>query len=97
MTIKTCKLCPNFKTCNQWSSDGWDRMEDWVCTHSGNDKIIARSVEWHEESKIDIPSWCPFKQEEIKKVKLQLMLEQILDTGVQDIGDFGDGGSMSVL
>ena len=29
--IKRCKECPHFKTGNQWSSDGWDRMEDWIC------------------------------------------------------------------
>lgn len=28
--IKSCKECPHFKTENQWSSDGWDRMKDWV-------------------------------------------------------------------
>lgn len=30
--IKSCKECPHFRTANQWSSDGWDRMEDWCCT-----------------------------------------------------------------
>lgn len=55
--IKSCKECPYFKTANQWSSDGWDRMEDWMCTKE--DKKIMGSVEWHEESKIQIPDWCP--------------------------------------
>ena len=30
--IQSCKQCPFFKTTNEWSSDGWDRMEDWICT-----------------------------------------------------------------
>jgi hypothetical protein len=55
--IKSCKECPHFKTANQWSSDGWDRMEDWMCTKA--DKKIQGGVEWHEESKIQIPDWCP--------------------------------------
>ena len=58
--IKSCKLCPHFDTANQWSSDGWDRMEDWICAHpSCNPKKIQGCVEWHEESKIPIPDWCP--------------------------------------
>jgi hypothetical protein len=76
--IKSCKECPHFKTMNQWSSDGWDRMEDWCCTkHPENSmrkmnngtiistnnsgKLIQGGVEWHEESKIKVPEWCPIK------------------------------------
>lgn len=57
--IKNCKECPHFKTENQWSSDGWDRMEDWVC--GKENKKIQGSVEWHEERHIQIPEWCPNK------------------------------------
>ena len=57
--IKTCKKCPYFKTTNQYSSDGFDRMEDWMCTKI--DKLIQGAVEWHEEYKIEIPNWCPAK------------------------------------
>jgi hypothetical protein len=60
LEITSCKDCPFFKTANQWSSDGWDRMEDWICKKDG-DKKIQGSVEWHEESKIKIPDWCPIK------------------------------------
>lgn len=60
MELKSCKQCPKFKTGNQWSSDGWDRMEDWICTEL-NDRIISGSVEWHEEDKIKIPDWCPMR------------------------------------
>lgn len=73
--VKSCKECPHFKTMNLWSSDGWDRMEDWCCTkHSENSmrkqigdkwtnkepgKLIQGGVEWYEESEIKIPEWCP--------------------------------------
>lgn len=72
--INSCKECPHFKTMNQWSSDGWDRMEDWCCTkHPENSmrvknstklavgKLIQGGVEWHEEKHIKIPDWCPIK------------------------------------
>lgn len=54
----TCRTCPNRKSTNFWSSDGWDRMEDWVCKLK-NEKKIAGAVEWHEENKIPVPEWCP--------------------------------------
>jgi len=56
--ITSCKQCPHFKTANPWSSDGFDHMEDWTCTEAGNKKIQG-AVEWHEERKIQIPTWCP--------------------------------------
>jgi hypothetical protein len=59
--IQSCKECPHFDTANHWSSDGWDRMEDWVCKKAG--KTIQGYVEWHEEKKIKIPEWCPIKIE----------------------------------
>lgn len=59
--INNCKSCPYFKTGNHWSSDGWDRMEDWICTKSDPEKTIQKSVEWHDESKITVPDWCPIK------------------------------------
>lgn len=75
LEIKTCRDCPHFKTMNQFSTDGWDRMEDWCCTkhpensmrksvngeyiHDQPGKLIQGAVEWHEESKIEIPDWCP--------------------------------------
>jgi hypothetical protein len=58
LEIKNCRECPNFKTGNRWSSDGFDRMEDWLCTKCDGKKIQG-AVEWHEESKIEIPEWCP--------------------------------------
>lgn len=75
--INSCKECPHFKTMNHWSSDDFDKMEDWCCTkHPENSmrkmindkfintfpgKLIQGGVEWHEESKIEIPDWCPIK------------------------------------
>ena len=59
LEIKSCKQCPFFKTTNQWSSDGFDRMEDWMC--GKNDRIIQGAVEWHEEKDINVPEWCPIQ------------------------------------
>jgi hypothetical protein len=75
--IKSCRECPFFTTMNQWSSDGFDRMEDWCCTkhpensmrkqvngkyiNTSTGKLIQGAVEWHEESRIGIPEWCPSK------------------------------------
>lgn len=58
--IKSCQECPHFTTANQWSSDGWDQMEDWICKKAN--KKIQGGVEWHEVSKIEIPDWCPCKE-----------------------------------
>ena len=58
--IKSCKECPHFQKENLWSSDGWDNMEDWVCTKD-EIKTIQSAVEWWEEDKIEIPEWCPCK------------------------------------
>jgi hypothetical protein len=55
--VKSCKQCPYFETANRYSTDGWDRMDDWICTKEN--KKIQGAVEWHEESKIQIPMWCP--------------------------------------
>jgi hypothetical protein len=55
--VSNCKQCPYFKTENQFTSDGWDRMEDWICTKE--DKKIQGAVEWYEEKHIKIPDWCP--------------------------------------
>lgn len=55
--IKNCKSCPHFDTRNQWSSDGWDKMEDWFCKLEN--KKIQGAVEWFEEKDIKIPEWCP--------------------------------------
>jgi hypothetical protein len=54
--IKDCSQCPNHKKANHWSTDGWDRMEDWLCIAS-NDRKVAGAVEWHD--KVPVPDWCP--------------------------------------
>lgn len=59
LEIKNCKDCPYMKETNHYSTDGWDRMVDWVCLKA-DQKKIAGTVEWHEERKIKVPEWCPF-------------------------------------
>lgn len=65
--ISSCKNCPFKKETNFFSSDGWDRMCDWVCTKNqeGEAKKIQGGVEWHEEDKIKVPDWCPISLENI--------------------------------
>ena len=59
--IQSCKQCPFFDKRNPWSSDGFDRMEDWYCIKS--EKVIQGAVEWHEERKVKVPEWCEIKVE----------------------------------
>lgn len=56
---ESCKTCKFKHTSNEWSSDGWDRMEDWDCSHPNlkSPEKIASSVEWHD--KVKTPDWCP--------------------------------------
>lgn len=73
LTLNSCKDCPFFKISDQYSSDSWDRMEDWHCTKS--DRKIAGAVEWHEEKKIKIPDWCPISVGAIRDEKLNSVLK----------------------
>lgn len=59
--INSCRECPFFKTSNEWSSDGFDKMQDWICTKLNPNKKIKTNVEWFEYSKINVPEWCPIK------------------------------------
>ena len=71
--IYSCKKCSSFRSTNQWSSDGWDRMEDWECTDMASDdpeknklgKKIAGCVEWKDNP--EVPDWCPRRLENIMK------------------------------
>lgn len=70
--IDSCINCPSMVSTNQWSSDGWDRMEDWECKDMPSDdpeknkqgKKIEGCVEWTDHPKI--PDWCPRRPENIK-------------------------------
>jgi len=65
IAVEECRTCPNKVATNFYSTDGWDRMEDWECsllpgdTEKNENKKIQGAVEWHEESKIGQPDWCP--------------------------------------
>lgn len=60
--IKNCKGCPFLKTERYYNSDSWETAYNWFCSKKGNKKIEGY-VEWHEEDKVEIPSWCPYKIE----------------------------------
>lgn len=71
--IKNCKECPHFELGARHSTDGFDSMQDWLCGKS--QRMIVGAVEWHEESKIEIPSWCEitcnnFSKEELEVIKI---------------------------
>jgi hypothetical protein len=57
LVMDSCEKCPNFAEENPYSTDGFDRMIDWVCKKAN--KTIQGAVEWHEVRKIEIPDWCP--------------------------------------
>ena len=63
--VTECRKCPFKKEINPYSTDGFDMMVDWVCTKlrspDGPTKIQG-AVEWHEESKIGQPEWCPLSE-----------------------------------
>ena len=85
LEITSCMKCPHMRETNQYSSDSWDSMVDWVCVqHCSNTlssgeqikqgKEIAGAVEWHEESKVEIPEWCPISLESLREKKLKGIL-----------------------
>lgn len=59
--IDSCKDCMYWIMGNPWSSDGFDRMVDWFCSHGKSSRKISGAVEWHEEAGIEIPAWCPIE------------------------------------
>lgn len=66
LEITSCSKCPNFKRGNSYSTDGFDRGEDWFCTKM-DDKMIAGFVEWRDDPKI--PDWCPIQVQDKPKKK----------------------------
>jgi len=60
MEIKSCQSCPFFEQERYYTEDSWEIAFNWFCTKNEKKKI-AGYVEWHEESKVKIPEWCPAK------------------------------------
>ena len=56
LNIKTCKECPHCIV-TDYSTDGWDRVEDWLCKKKDRDIIIG--VDWHRTKNVRVPKWCP--------------------------------------
>ncbi len=74
LEITHCSQCPNKDTGNYYSTDGFDRMEDWLCKvtmdpETAAPRKIAASVEWHEEKDIKIPDWCPLIRKDLMVAK----------------------------
>lgn len=60
LDIKNCKQCPHLKEERLYTSDSWELAYDWFCMNADMKKIEGY-VEWHEEKKVEIPTWCPNK------------------------------------
>ena len=63
LEMTNCNQCP-FLGRYDYSTDGWDRVEDWTCKKEN--KKIASCVDWHQTSKVEIPEWCPLTKENKK-------------------------------
>lgn len=81
LPITSCIQCPHFKKSDSYSSDGWDRMEDWFCTKNEDKQIIQGAVEWHEIKSIKIPEWCPLPTDKFKKA----MLDELKGVVLQNV------------
>ena len=55
LEIKDCSQCPFHVISGTYSTDGWDKMDEWFC--SKENEIIRYGVEWGD--KVPIPDWCP--------------------------------------
>ena len=58
LLVESCKQCPFFKEEPYPTEDSFENAVNWFCVKEN--KKIQGYVEWHEESKIKIPEWCPF-------------------------------------
>lgn len=56
LEIESCEKCPFKVVTRNYSTDGWDRVEDWKCTKV--DKIIEKMIGTFEN--VAIPKWCPY-------------------------------------
>lgn len=71
LEINSCDKCPFHKVTKSYSTDGWDRVEDWECKKVG--KVIAKMIDNFE--KVAIPKWCPYG-ENIEEVDVFEFLEK---------------------
>ena len=62
LEIKNCRDCPFFENERYYTEDSWETAFNWFCLKESPRKKIAEYVEWHEESKVNIPEWCEFKK-----------------------------------
>ena len=58
LEIQDCSQCPFLERKTVYTSDSFERPEDWFCKKNDNKKI-AGYVEWHD--KTPVPDWCPIK------------------------------------
>jgi len=64
LVIKSCSDCPNIRKEPQYTSDSWERANNWYCTETeleNDGKKIAGYVEWMDIKDIKVPEWCPLR------------------------------------
>lgn len=71
LEINSCDKCPFHKVTKSYSTDGWDRVEDWECKKVN--KVIEKMIGTFE--KVAIPKWCPYG-ENIEEVDVFEFLEK---------------------
>lgn len=69
LDIGNCKDCPFFMEEQHLSADSFEFAFDWFCKKKN--KKIAGYVSWNEESKVEIPLWCPILLHPIKENTLR--------------------------
>jgi hypothetical protein len=77
--IKNCKECPFFEQERMYTADSFEEPYNWFCKKGGGKKKIQGYVEWHEESKVPIPDWCPCLPEHVSAEKIKQIAETYHD------------------
>ena len=58
--VASCRECPHCKLEPYYTSDSFETASNWYCKKE-NGKKISGYIEWHEEKKVKIPDWCPYR------------------------------------
>jgi hypothetical protein len=65
--ISNCKQCPYLHKERVFGEDSFEQGYDWLCKKSEN-AIIEPFVQAFEESKVEVPDWCPMQLEDEENV-----------------------------
>lgn len=62
LKLDFCGQCPYSKSQRHWTADSFETEFDYYCNKLDEPKHIG-IFDWREESKIEIPKWCPLRKE----------------------------------